>query len=418
MSVYTSKADIRKAINAIAGTAGDGKRPLIVLDLDGNILVGYNTEWNKPLQPGLPDNQNIPFDADIDALMQEGKITPALFADRGMDVRLPANLVKVLNELGVKGRPFDVAILTSRNLEAAEAILRASGVRHPEKIAFFADSGATAYVNGERVDNVTLADKEKDFLGGMLDQRAVLEEAINREIRQAGLDPAGRPRLFLEEKNIATTIHYREILSHYGQGEGSELDEKLGHAIQGVMQAYLERSPLNADGKKIFQLLDAPTALEIKFGAMDKGVGLKNIVELARKNGVEPSALVYAGDDICKQLGEKVVPGTDYHAFVSGPRIAEELGIPFYGIHTLHPADKSLPPIDANPQKTMPDPNKMLRPMTDHDAHPIEAKAEITINSPLMTGAIVGQVMQAVKRHEMPAYPLANPDRGERDLGA
>lgn len=398
-SAYSSPRKIYAVKNEIADTTTKEGRPLMVLDLDGNVLLGYNTVDGEPLQKeGLEKGQNIPWNADIDQLLKEGKIIQTIFAEKPSDVRLPKDLVDQLNANLESGRIFDIAILTSRDLGTAEKILEASGVKNPKGLAFFADSGALGYVNGQSVATYKFETGEKDFLNGVAALKEECEAAVNRVLTDEKLEIEGRKELYIEPKNTAINIHYRDILGHYSPKEGSELDKALSAELTKVVNKYLENSPKTIDGKPVFKTLGAPAAVEVKVAAVDKGKGLKAITKEALKAGVKPSAIVYAGDDICKinDAGE-VLPGTDYHAFRDGPKIAQELGVKFYGIHTLHPANGKLPtPQNAtgfDPRTIDPNPDKTVWPMSDAEHYPdISNNISLTLTSPIETGKLVKEI--------------------------
>lgn len=452
-SPYSPISKQQEFIEKIAKkTKKPGQRPLFVLDMDGNVLIGYNTVDGKPL-PGVPvltpeeiaqgkkQTRYIPADADIDALLKEGKIVPTIFANGGMDVRLPKNLVEELNRASATDRPFDIAILTSRGMEEAEEILRYSDVKNPEKLAFFADSSATAYIDGKLTENYEKSPEEIRFLKGLEDKNLLkkMEAAVDEAIKSIGEDPAKRKHeLYIQPKHIATNIHWREIMNDYkGQGyDFSPLDKAIATALQPILSEYLDTNNFtNIEGKPVFKYLGGPATTEIKIAAIDKGLGLEKIVELALDRGVEPSSIIYVGDDIAKfesftskdrEKGFKPIiapgkdgvleefrriPGTDYFAFAAGPKIEKETKIPFFGIHTLHPLDGSIADINADPQLSVPTPSKMafkpsksgariMLPMTDSITYPAIRAPEITTNSPVATGQIVKDTMVAARERE------------------
>ena len=137
---YSTPEEIGDFVQAVAATAKPAKgqdepahKPMIVNDMDGNILVGYNlvkgqsipadykqADWaeGQPREGILnPKNQTIPFDADVGALVNQGIVEKVLFADANMDVRLPEAMVQKLNSLIDQGRTHELALLTSRSLE-------------------------------------------------------------------------------------------------------------------------------------------------------------------------------------------------------------------------------------------------------------------------------------------------------------
>lgn len=187
-------------------------------------------------------------------------------------------------------------------------------------------------------------------------------------------------------------------MKHYGQEkDGSPVDAAIEGAVTPLLKKYLaDHNPKTADSKPVFKFLGAPAAAEIKVQAVDKGVGLKTIVEYASEQGVTPSAIIFAGDDICKGKSD-VIPGTDYFAFKAGPDIAKGLKIPFYKIHTLHPENGELPVLGTEPSLSIPSSEKMIRPMSDRMTYPGTIEVDVTTNSPLSTGQIVKDTLEAVR---------------------
>lgn len=412
MQEYSTQAEINDFIQHLANGALPGKlgnppsKPLFVNDMDGNILMGYNLVAGKEIpaeypqaawaegapREGIknPSIQNIPYDADIPSLVEAGIIEPAIFAGRRMDVRLPEHLVDALNILTAQQRPFEVALLTSRGLEDAETILKASGVREPSQLTFVADSGATMYIHGKHHTVRNMSMEERTFVDRISDLKP-LETIVDNILNEKGFNPADRPPLLLEKKEIATNIHYRDILMHYQQAEGGELDHAIGERITTELKHSIKSSPCTESGELAFKLLDAPATVEVKLADIHKGHGLNAIVAAAEAQGVKPSAIIFTGDDIAKTSGEATNPGTDYFAFSEGAKIAERTGIPFYGVHTLHPEDGTL-------TGQVPSPAKMSLPMTDKEHYPEAAQVDITTRTPQQTGDLVRDTMQAVEQ--------------------
>lgn len=377
---YSTADEIERFIDARVAEASPRRKPLFVLDMDGNILIGYNLKSGQIL-PECEDSarRNIPKGSDIAALTAQGVIEPALFADKPMDSRLPPALVERLNALQQAGDAFQIAILTSRSEADALEMLRESGVRHPEQHTLVADSGAVLRCLGKRQPVRSLDVAEQQFLDGLPQQQAQMEAAVDACLTAMNLPVAERPPLRFEQKGIACNVHFREVLSHFDMAEDSALAQALSGVVQAELQAYVAaHSPLK-DNAPAFKLLHGPATLEVKLADVHKGHGLQAVVDAALKNGVRPSSVIFAGDDICtRDAGGTASPGTDYYAFAAAQAVAAKTGIPVYGIHTLHPADGTL-------HGTTPDASKT--PPADM------ATADITVSSPLVLGDVVEKTL-------------------------
>ena len=135
-------------------------------------MVGYKVKSDKSFDPdeiGNPKKQDIPFRfvaAELDYMVEIGEIERDIFAGKTMDVRLPAELVKAINHYIEIGEPFRLMPLTSRSFEEALEIFKASGVKHPEKVVFGADSGAILQIDGKTVMKRELSEEEQRIKTG------------------------------------------------------------------------------------------------------------------------------------------------------------------------------------------------------------------------------------------------------------
>lgn len=359
-------AELAKGANDLS-QHGKRRRPMLVLDMDGNILTAYDTADGQALELTAEDDkdlQNISLTADIRELLKDGAIVEKIKAAKPLDVRLPEQLKDLLNtrvrqadhfrgpnpvkNWFVPGdfdhRLFDVCILTSRSMEDALKILKASGVVHPERLTLVADSGASLFLNGKQHSVIDITRQEMNFLKGVPPLREAMEKAVNEVLEDLKENIAGRPKLIFEEKGVATNVHWRSIFKHYGQEEKGAIDNAVMKKLHTLLQKYVdEKSPKDRDGVPTFIVKGGPATVEVIPGRITKGVGLDAIVKAAKDKGYTPSALVYAGDDICKTPEGNVELGTDYEAFMEGAKIAEKYGIPtFKTIHTHHPEGDQL----------------------------------------------------------------------------
>lgn len=370
-STEQEKADfISKLVEASSAT----RQPLFVLDLDGNAVLGYNpttsTESDDP-------RRNFAADADMDALVRDGLAKPALFAAKPLDARLAQPLVSQMNRLIAKGQHFSLAVLTSRSESDALSLLRDSGVREPQKATLIADSGAVMRLGGARTLLRAPSIEERQVLNGLDAALENLEPQIDDLLNQRGYDTTSRPPLEIEPKGIATNLHFRALLDHYGLEDHSPAAQAVSELVQQALQHYVQQSPAGG----AFKLLHGPATLEMKLADIDKGHGLHALVVAAQEAHHQPSAVIFAGDDVCNHSKDgAVTPGTDYFAFAALPEIASNTGIPAFGIHTQHNLSASL-------EGGAPNPAKAIVPM----AAPYDAgiKAELTVPSPLALGALV-----------------------------
>jgi trehalose-phosphatase len=386
------------------------RRPLFVLDLDGNILAGYRLTSGRVIPdaypkrdnsntlPGIldPDKQTIPYDADIEALEQQGIIEPSLLAGAAMDVRLPNDFVDTITGLQKKGKAAQIAILTSRGMDDAKQIMHASGIENFEQFILAADSAATMYIDGKFHHVHETTPEEAAFTQNI--------DGLQEKLNAAAFEVVGstRQKPWIEQKTegLATNVHYRKILDELGlEGDArAAMDDRLRTAIKKVLEEYVRKSsPRKENGEPVYSLLNGPETIEVKHPAVNKGNGLRFIVEQARKS-TQPSAIIYAGDDVTKTDRNSgiVTPGTDYYAFRVGHDIAEETGIPFYAIHTLHPADKRLlrADSDAHAEDVEADDTCRIRPVTGQEDPRIGAT--VTTASPLQTVHLVTEIIQAI----------------------
>jgi trehalose-6-phosphatase len=350
MKTYSTPAQIDHFLEKI------GRAPLFVCDMDGNVMTGYSLRSNGPVL-ALSENddakrQAIPYGLSrhkLNELVGKGVLEEGIFADKAMDARLPEELVDLVNSsIG----DFKIAFLTSRGANDARQLLKESGVTDVDRVTLVADSGATLYIAGDKTEARILNEEEKLFLSNLDVIAENLQSHINLVMnRYAEYDPlrGATPSLFVEHKGIATNIHYREILSHFGAAENSRQDKALAAALRNSLQSYIDVSEhIGVIPKGAFKLLDGPATIEVKVSDVNKGHGLAAIVEAVLKSDRRPTAIVFTGDDVAKGNG---TPGTDYYAMVEARNFAARYALPFFNIHTHHPIGN-----DVN--GTIPDPNK------------------------------------------------------------
>lgn len=425
---YSTPDELKKVREEIAKTATAGKaplsssrKPMMVLDLDGNVLIGYNSVSGTPLAEGLPDNQHIPFTYDIAAGLEKGDITAALHAVKNADVRLSHHLAAYLQERNSLANPYYIVFLTSRDLASAKAILEASGVPL-ERTVLFADSGATALIgDGNSYEEhvfYTPSAEEKAVLDNMASASAQIndqgrseedktglsfleecEAAVNIALGELNYDPEGRPELAFQQKHLGNNVDYRPILDHFGEAEGGPIDKTLQPVLRLVAQDFLNREQLQSDAPLNFKILAAPGSIELKSAGYNKGDGLEKILTIAKDHGAEPSALVYAGDDICTLQRSKAVVGTDYYAFARGEAIAHAQDIPFFGIHTLHPEKEALLPEDVDLNQVKPNPQRMARGIEAERFDEGAPKIDAVTHSPDVTAKMVVDTLKASEKH-------------------
>lgn len=377
---YSTPQDIRGFCDTLLAGVTARRKPMFVLDMDGNILIGHNLKQDVSLGKTLDSaRRDIPEGLDMQQLLQDGLVEQALFANKPMDARLPKELVARLNQLQQKGVDFSLTILTSRSEADALQILRDSGVTHPERHTMISDSGAVLRCRGERKPVRELDSAEQGFLDGLSDLHSNLEAAIDEKISQLGMDSAKRPPLRFEPKGIACNIHFREVLSYYGAGEDSALAHELSDVIGGQLQAYIAAHSPSKQDVSSFKLLHGPATLEVKLADIHKGHGLQAVVDAALQAGEKPSAIIFGGDDLCLRDAKGAFrPGTDYYAFKAAADVEKQTGIPVRTIHTLHPADATL-------HGTTPDAART--PPADYP------QADISVSSPLVLGELVENVL-------------------------
>lgn len=349
MTSYSSYSDIAEFLTKI------GDAPLFVCDLDGNVMTGYTLRADAvplSLQKGdEPKCQTIPFGTSAEilgGLVKQGVYETGIFAEKSMDARLPAPLVDLVNQGIETNQPFRIAFLTSRGADDARRLLVESGVGDVDAVTLVADSGATLYIRGQKTEARTLNDGEKNFLSNIDDLAAYWQKDVQALVAVTLGTAKGCPKLFVEHKGIAANIHYREILSHFGQPDNSGLDKAIGEHLKERLDVYARLWPKDLNGESVFKTLDGPATVEVKVASMHKGHGLAAIVEEALKSGVRPSAIVFAGDDVAKGNG---LPGTDYYAMAQARNFSAKYKVPFLNVHTHHPIGN-----DVNGDR--PDPDK------------------------------------------------------------
>ena len=263
-----------------------------------------------------------------------------------------------------------------------------------------ADSGATLYLDGERHEVRSLSPAEVKFLGGIDDLEATLNKDLKEVLLEQGLDPAICPKLYIEKKGIATNLHFREILTAYGERDGSNLDKLIGARFKARMQSFVEQGPRDSEGDLTFKTLDGPATVEVKVAKVNKGQGLQALAKAAVNSSTPPSAIIFSGDDVSKGNG---TPGTDYYAMVEADAVARECGVPVLNIHTHHPKDGSL-------RGAEPDPAKAIDTLSDKYPPP---HIDLTLPTPAETGGLIVTTL----RHET-SKPLLQPKVASNVAGA
>jgi hypothetical protein len=366
-----------------------GPRPFIVCDMDGNVMKAYSLVPGQTLNLGAgdnPRNQNIPFgtsQAELDKLVEAGVLKEGIFAEKLMDVRLPSRLVDMINRNIEDANPFSIAFLTSRSAEDALTLLKESGVTEPEKVTLIADSGATLYLNGKKIEVRKLSDEEKEFLSGIGGAAPALKEIMQGIVQKAGFDPTICPDLFIEPKGIATNVHYREVLTAYGQEEGSSLDREIGAALKAMLQGQAAAGPRDGHGKQSFDTLTAPATVEVKVAEIHKGHGLEALAQAVADAKVPVSSIIFAGDDVATGQPGVATPGTDYYAMARAPELAAKTGIPFRNIHTHHPLGCDMAGTIAEPGKS---------PANLAPEYP-QPRIDLTVRTPAALGDVIVETM-------------------------
>ena len=323
-----------------------GANPTFVFDMDGNVLEGYDLPKNVPLYPDelleTTEKQSFPFHMtgkDLDVAVSAGLAKKVLGAEKTMDVRLPTPMVAAINHYIEQGRYFTLCALTSREMSEARKILEASGVKKAEKVTLVADSGATLQINGENRLIRDITEGEKLFKDNLA-QRAKSDDfssALHEKLAESGYNTEGMPEPYIEEKGIALNVHYREIINHFGEDEGGQLDNILTPFIKNYFSDEIAAGPKDEKGNDVFGVLDGPMTVEFKITNITKGDGLEAITKALIEAGVNPSAIIFSGDDLCKDIGGHSGPGTDYFAAVRADELECDYEIPFFNVHTHHP---------------------------------------------------------------------------------
>lgn len=281
---YSTRNHINGVIRSL------GAAPLAIADMDGCILIGYNTGSPEPLPAGLsPDT--------LEQGVLAGQFHRAIFAAYAMDVRLTPAMAAFLNT--TPATPAPLAFLTSRPMDAALTILRNSGVT-PQAIAntiIVADSGANIAFNGT-ISSIRQLDAAEQVFFDYFDENVLRQSraAIADVLRAQEIHPDLAQLADFEKKGIARNIHHRKILETRAQPEGSALDLALKDAVAGVMQAFVTDHA--ADAKK-YKVHFGPATVETILTGTDKASGLTAIIDTYRAvTGRDPTGIMGAGDDL------------------------------------------------------------------------------------------------------------------------
>lgn len=365
MKNYSSPAQISSFLKAL------GPNPMFVVDMDGDVVEGYRLTEGGVL-PGAErlseedrKQQDIPFGTGPEELadhVSRGVLQRSIFA-KPMDVRLPLATALLVNDLLSEGSNFSFVPLTSRGTDSARKVLEESGIRNLNRLTMATNSGATLVRDGVRRDLRPLSSDEKYFLSGLDAFTAGLQSDVNRIVRGFYGETAEVPDLFVEHKGagaISSNIHWRGILDRYKEAGGSALDNALGVALKSRLQEYVAIGPKESNGDCAFKVLDGPGTLELKIASVHKGLGLAKIVEEALECGGNPSAIVFAGDDVAKGNG---YPGTDYDAMIAAKGLSLKHGLAFYNIHAHHPLGEDM-------EGRVPDPAKSPETLSEKFAQP------------------------------------------------
>lgn len=327
-----------------------GDNPMFVCDMDGNIMSGYMLPDGKTPNPDLyeggkiPDNQTIPpiYSAEeLDYYLDSGQVLKGIFASKTMDVRLPSPLVKLINHFNKTDQPFRLTLLTSRNMQEAQQILKVSGVKNPEKVTLVADSGATLQIKGE-LKNARPLDEEEQKVKDAIEQmvRSTSFRQVIADITDKYIENADPP--YIEIKGIAVNVHYRKVvdsLEKAGRGrDTAALNQELTDHIHQKLAPLVEGTS--------FELRTGSLTVETIIKDINKGHGLEAIVQAAIDLNYSPSAVIFSGDDVCNRKGGSFGTGTDYYAMAVADDLEKKFQIPFFNTHTHHPEQEK--PIDRH----------------------------------------------------------------------
>ena len=387
--------------------------------MDGNIVVGYNLTAKGlevfPQGIGLKGEESPVLQhlasgmtrEEIKKYVNEGILEPRIFAKKPMDVRLPKELVDVINERIDAGDLFSINILTSRDYKDVQYVLKESGVHHPERLTVVADSGNSIRVAGEAPKELRpLTDEEKTFKNGV----AGIVPQVEKRIREfLGTRAPEGDLLRVENKPYGFNLHYRELLAVLGiSDEKDETAKAIGKIVSEAMAEYAKASPKETlfDGREqaVFKVGGGPMTCELKLATVTKAMGFHALLDVMKAHGREPSDVIFAGDDSFKHTtqpdGRVIIGhGTDYYAMmyakgnpcegVGGVQIQKPENVAGHVIHTHHPVGEALDGTTPDPAKAVP---------KDHVLHPSTGNGvDLLLPTPQMTATFV---VEAVRRME------------------
>ncbi|MCH2546078.1 MAG: hypothetical protein MK052_00500 [Alphaproteobacteria bacterium] len=350
--IYSLPEKIEKFVADVVANSTPSHSPVFILDMDGNALLGYEFAGNTPPcfdREKLGAQRSIPANANIAQLVESGMIVPRIFAQYPLDVRLPNQLRQCINSCISQGRLYTICFLTSRAMEDALQILADSGIDSPHLVTLIADSGAIARFEGVQTNVAMLNAPQQGVLNNIATLLPDIETVIDTTLIAHDFNVKSRPEVSVERKNIACNFHYRKILEFYDCNASSSLAQDIAQALASQCQKYLD-----ASAPSDFALLHGPATIEIKLVGCDKSNGIEALVKQLKTKDVKPSALIYAGDDVCSHHANGAVfPGTDYFAFLAIQQLKRTALFPVYTIHTLHPLGSDLLGVSPDPAKTI-----------------------------------------------------------------
>lgn len=387
---YSTETDIQSVLNNLHPSGTNETRPIAVLDMDGNINIGYVLNEGKVLllnEEDDPETQTIPSGYDAEELVEQGLARRTLFAAKSNDARIAPELVAKINEQHEQGDYLSICFLTSRRYADVEFILRESGINHPEKMTLVADSGNLLHINGEIRHVKELTQEETAFIYGVeSDLGPRLNQEVKDILREEGLNVNGASNLFIEPKGTAINLHYRGLFETLGLSENDGIGQKIVMHLQTELQNYMGKVPQERDGTSVFKLGPGPMTFEIKLASITKATGMQAIVEEIQNAGRNPDRIIFAGDDCAQKPGIDSY-GTDHSAM---EWVNANLGSRGVVIHTHHPLNNEFQGEVADPAKRAPS----------------GLKIDLTSRSPMQTANFVVRAISLPepKPHVVPVY--------------
>ena len=344
-------------------------KTLVVTDLDGTVLDGFNPTDDRGRRLGKDEN---PYDA---------RMKPDIYADNAMNVYFRPNYAQLIQQEALT----NYVALTGRSAEQVKEIAEQSGVPADKLPPAITTHGELLTIGDQSISVLPFTEDETQFMEKSAAFIDGLDPIAQAFLKSKGITlPNPAPELQHEKKGCAAGINARAYFALPELENDKDLQEELMSHLQEKFETFLDSddnpSLPEQEGKRSFVVGVEPAGLEIHRGHVNKALGLKRYLAHRAEQGTLPDRVIFFGDSLFKNGKPQ---GTDYSAMeYIKTGLKEEYGIEGVGVYVHHPEAGKI--TEPNPKKSIP---------SEHPLHP--DNSETGMDYLLPTPQVCAAIQQA-----------------------